>query len=515
MRLKNFLLTVFFVILSALILVLSIRGLPGNPTPVQLNTIQWKDNGPFELSPERGRFALTYSLVENKSLQFSDDIGEFAKPDVAVYKGNYVSLFAPLVSFITAPGYFIGKYFGFAQVGTFAVISFFAVFNFLLIRKIAIKLGANQIAASLAALAFLFATPAFTYAVDLYQHHISTFLILSSLYLLIQFDSFWSLGLVFLLCAVSIPLDNPNLVLMFPIGAYALTKIFSLKDGVHHLKISLKPWRILAPVLMTIPIAFFLWFNLASNGNPFQLSGTLPSPRSISASVSHNPNNLVTDQNSKPSSDKSAVGFFQTRNMINGFYIHLLSPDRGIIFFTPVILFGVVGFVVALKRKVKFVPVMAAIVGFNLILYSMWGDPWGGWAFGSRYLIPSYAILSIFIALLLTYWRKYFVFLLIFFGFFAYSAGVNTLGAITSSANPPQGEAQALEKISGIKQDYTYLREWNMITNDNSKSFVFQTWAKNYMSAEQYFVVLVDLIILCGLSLIVFLHFFSKEAKDD
>src|SRR5215467_8344144 len=63
--------TLLFIAFCTLILSLSLRGLPGNPTSTQINTLAWKDNGPFELSPERGRFALLYSVAENHSVHFS------------------------------------------------------------------------------------------------------------------------------------------------------------------------------------------------------------------------------------------------------------------------------------------------------------------------------------------------------------------------------------------------------------------------------------------------------------
>src|SRR5207237_1298615 len=101
-----------------------------------------------------------------------------------------------------------------------------------------------------------------------------------------------------------------------------------------------------------------------------------------------------------------------------------------------------------------------------ILLYSMWDDPYGGWAFGSRYLIPTYAILSIFMALLLKRIAKYNILLLLFFAVFTYSVGINTLGAITSNRNPPQVEAVALERASGKAQPYTYIRNFNVLNQD-------------------------------------------------
>ncbi len=39
------------------ILLGSVRGLAGNPTIEDLNNPTWKENGPFQLSNENGRFA--------------------------------------------------------------------------------------------------------------------------------------------------------------------------------------------------------------------------------------------------------------------------------------------------------------------------------------------------------------------------------------------------------------------------------------------------------------------------
>ncbi len=511
----NSLFLIGFFVFCGLILALSLRGLGGNPGPKELNSTIWREDGPFELSPERGRFALLYSIAENHSFQFSNDIGKFAIPDVAISKNKYVSLFAPFLSFITTPGYIIGKIFGVSQVGTFAVISIFAIINLILIRSIAIRLGANPIPSIIGGLVFLFATPAFSYAVNLYQHHVSLFLLLLSIYLLLKSNKIWSQLLVFLLCGISIPLDYPNFFMMFPIGIYALNRSISIQKISNRFSIKINLYKILAILVIILPIAFFLWFNYESYGNPFQLSGTLQTAKHV-----QDPNDLSSilleqkdAKDSKPDK-KSAVGFFRTRNLVNGFYIHFISPDRGIVYYTPIVLFGIIGLVLALRKKPQMVPLLIAIMGANILLYSMWGDPYGGWAFGSRYLIPSYAILSIFVALFLTFWRKKY-FLMPIFAFVAfYSIVVNTLGAITTSANPPQVEVLDLEKISGLIQKYTYERNWNFLMTGHSKSFVYQTFLKDYISTFGFFFILA--ILICAfVTLLLILNISSKGRIED
>lgn len=489
---KKIFINSLFLLFGIMILVLSIRGITGNPTENSINSLGWKDDGPFELSPERGRFALTFSLIEDKSFFFSVPIARFVTPDLGYKNGQYVSLFPPAISYLAVPGYIIGKYFGASQVGTFAVISLFALINMFLIQKIAAKLGASRLAGILASLAFLFATPAFAYAVTLYQHHVSTFLILLSIYILVSTTGILPLFFVWFLCAMAIPVDYTNLFLMFPIGIYAVLRFFYITTDT---KKSFLHFRILAPLTLIgiiLPLAFFLWFNKASYGNPLQLSGTIPGVRDIDASGKPAPptgadiNNIEKYFNPELQ-QKSAVAFFQARNIINGLYEHILSADRGIMYFTPVILFGLVGLVVLYRRKNPFMPLLTGVILTNLLLYSMWGDPYGGWAFGSRYLIPGYAILAIALAVGLDALKRYWIVLLLFLVVLAYSIGVNTVGALTTSANPPKTEVLALEKLSGRQEKYTFERNIDYLKQSGSKSFAYNTWFKKYVSPLEYF----------------------------
>jgi hypothetical protein len=112
----------------------------------------------------------------------------------------------------------------------------------------------------------------------------------------------------------------------------------------------------------------------------------------------------------------------------------------------------------------------------------MWGDPWGGWAFGSRYLIPTYALLAFGLAFALSRWRYRLVILLLFVPLFTFSLWVNTLGAVTSLANPPEVQVLSLEKQSGHEQKYTFMRNWEFL---NGK-YEPMMWAKEKMSARAY-----------------------------
>ncbi len=480
-----------YILLVTLFVFLALRGVSGNPTPDVLNTPIWKENGPFELSPERGRFALVYSLVEDKSLYFSLPLARFVTPDLGFSNGHYVSLFAPGVSLLTVPGYIIGNFFGASQVGTVSVIALFAVFNALLIEQLSKNIGADAISSKIAGLTFLFATPAFAYAVSLYQHHISTCLILLSVLMLVKYNKSWiSLALIWFLCGLAVIVDYPNFFLMFPIGLVALAKAVSFKQNTKKYLVNLSFSKMLATVGLIIPVVILLIFNYFSYGNPLTLSGTVASVQSIEEDV-------LRDENTQDVtilSGDSVTTFFDSRKLINGLYIHFFSPDRGTVVFAPILIFSLIGIVLLYKREQSIMPLLLGVLMINIILYGMWSDPWGGWAFGSRYLIPGYAILAIFSSVALSKYKKHVPYLFAFSIILIASYSINTLGALTTSANPPQIQIASLEEISGRKERFSVDRNWEYLNNSGTKSLVYNNYISKYLDPKTYYILIVSAI---------------------
>lgn len=496
---KHSLSTAFLTLFCVVVLAASLRGIPGNPTSAELSTEQWKEQGPLELSPDRGRFALAYSLVEDRSFQFSLPIARFATPDVGYENGRYVSLFAPGLSFLIIPGYLVGKTFGVSQVGAFAVVALFAILNVLLVRAVAVRLGAHPLAASIGALVFLFASPAFAYGVTLYQHHVSTFLLLVGVYVLVRWNTLLSVSAIWFLWATSVVVDNPNLILMLPLGVVALGRLVWARRDATGVHVMVKPLGVFTIVAAIAPLLFFLWVNAASYGDPFQLAGTVRSAEAIDATGQPTESDVTRllglESTKDPNRKKTALGFFKTRNLLRGFYVHAVSPDRGVLWYAPVLLLGALGFACLPERERVMRNLIVAAAGLTVLLYSMWGDPWGGWAFGSRYLVPVYALLGIGLALVIHRWWTKKLFVVVFLALLCYSVWVNALGALTSSANPPQVEVLALEEITGREQKYTFARNWDYLRDTGLKSFVWQTLAREYVSAVAYHGLLVTAIV--------------------
>lgn len=485
---KSSLSALLFIFFCAVVLTMALRGMAGNPVISDSYSPFYEKAGPFESSGERARFALTYSFLEEGSLHLSLPLAKFSTPDLAVDNGGrYVSLFAPGVSFLIIPGYVIGKYYGFSQLGAYAMISLFALLNIVMLRAIAIRLGVRPFAANFGAMAFAFATPAFSYAVTLSQHHISTFLILTGIYLLIlEKREFFSSFVFWFAFALALSVDNPNLFMMFPLAVYFFLKLFTIAKKPESIILTLHFARIFAVSAAVIPLGFFFWFNADSNGSPFKLSGSLERVTVLSdMDISEKSELNISSINE--TREKNVLGFFNARNLLNGFYVHFISPDRGIINYAPIVFLGTFGLVRLLKKEEIFGNIIIAVIGMNVLLYSMWGDPYGGWAFGSRYLIPTYALLCVGLSIVVSRWRRNIIAMLAVLLLFAYSSKINTLGALTTNVVPPKIEAEAMERLFKQPQKYTYELNRDYLESVGSKSFVYQSFAKGKISARNYF----------------------------
>ena len=504
------------VLFSLLIILIGIKGYWGNPKISDLNTRVWQDNGPFELSPERGRFALLYSIVEDKSFQFSVEVARFVTPDLGYKNGKFVSLFAPGLSIILIPGYIIGKFVGASQLGASLTIGLFALLNMYLIYLLAQKFGADKTSSYISAILFVAGTPAFSYAGSIYQHHISVFFILLCLYLSKVSVSGLKLSFIYILSIFSILIDYPNAFFLLPILIYATFRYITvtLQKGTLNIVIPNAYPIVLSTIL--VPLSVFFYINFVSYGNYFQLSSTVTHIQALDksgkpiAGVNADQRSVDEAQN-LTERKRNAFTFFKPRHMVNGLYILFFSQDRGIIYYAPIMLIGMYGLYTLIKKKNELSPVILAIIGINILIYAMRRDVWGGWAFGSRYLIPSYALLSITLALSIP--KKRVLLIMLFIVISVYSISVNTLGAITSNTNPPQPEVLQLEKISGTIQKYTYEKNWDMLVAGKTKSAFYDILLKNMISPMIFYKISVGAISLV-LAVLLLRIFFTKKAYD-
>lgn len=450
--------------------------------------------GPFEASNSTSRYVLTESIAKFGAFNFNEDQAKFASPDLTFYNGKYFSIFTPGVSFAGVPFYLLGTYFGMPQFFTYMSTVLFAVINVILIAIIVRKLGGNEIAGWLSGFIFLFATNAIVYAFSYTQHHLTVVLVLlSTLNILNNQRSFTtnlSLGLIYGIGAL---VDIPNIFLLAPFIIYALFENIKIRseENKYVFNVRLNGGAIVIGMLPMV-LAFGI-YNHELTGSYVKLGQSIgrvvyPSDMPVVDTLNA-PTQSIASQSATILDFKSPINLpFSTRKQLEGLNVLLINNERGWLQYSPVLFLGILGFISILKNKgedTKAVNILIAVVLINILLYSMFGDPWGGWAFGARYLIPAAAVMSVMIGIALTALKKNWLFIFVFIVISAYSMGINLLGASTTSLIPPKQEAESLN----THIPYTYELNIKYLQADASGSLFFNVLGGNGLK-------LVDLVTL-------------------
>jgi hypothetical protein len=170
---------------------------------------------------------------------------------------------------------------------------------------------------------------------------------------------------------------------------------------------------------------------------------------------------------------------FYPRLQVNGLYILLVSDERGWLYYSPIILIGVAGLFLAVKQKrvQSEVLTILAMITITVILYASFGDPWGGWSFGPRYLLPATALLTTGIGVAIERWKQSLLFGLAFLALAGYSIYVSTFGAFTTTQVPPKQEADRLATFI----PYTYTYNQQLVDQGKTGSLVYNLWLHEYL----------------------------------
>lgn len=495
---RNKIIILVLTILFGLLIILGlIKGKDSNGLMYQ-NDKTTDVGGPFELSNSSARFALTEAIVKNKSFFLSFEQAKFSAPDVVVNNGKYTSIFTPGVSLIGTPFYYIGEKIGIPQITTYLMISLFGLLNVYLIYKLSIKIGASFYSSLISGFVFLFASNALAYSFGFTQHNLSTTVVLLSVINAIGKRN-WINNILFgSLVGIGILIDIPNLVLVFPAGFYALYKSVSWNniEGLKHnsflVDISIAGFLIgIAPFV----VGFGLYNNITT-GSYTTLAQSIGRADFFEKVISQQNSSSNIDVQIEDANKNVGLDLpFNTRKQINGLYILLISNQRSWLYYSPVILIGLLGFSFLFREtgssSKNYAQIMLLTVILNIVMYSMFGDPYGGWAFGPRYFIPSAALMCTGLAIWLTKRKSYFVYVL-FIIMLIYSIFVNLLGSLTTAAIPPKVEA--IHLVEPIP--YTYEYNWNLLNSGMNSSLSYDLFFKDKFNTLTYFYGLFALILL-------------------
>ena len=507
-NIKYITLAVISVIFIGLLLIFT-KGDKGNPLDFQTQQ-DTRIEGPFELSNTTARYALTEAIFERGTFFLTQDEAKFSAPDVVDYNGRFISIFTPGMSLLGLPLYFVGRIFGLPQIFTFLTIAIVAFINIFLVAKIASKLGAGLYTAILSGFTFVFATNALGYTLTFTQHQTSTMLIL--LAILNAFgERNWKNNVLFgMIFGAGALADIPNTILMMPIGLYILAKHVGVYEIEQKVKISLKTAG-LGLVLGVAPlIILFAFYNYSTTGSFIKIAQDIGRTKFFRTTL---PVQNPADSYQPDTRGNPIINIpFATRNMLNGFYILGISNERSWLYYSPILFVGLLGFVLIYKsnpEKRSALNVLISVVALNFILYSMLDDPWGGWAFGSRYLIPAAGITASGIGVVLERYKRNSPVIIIFFILLAYSITVSSLGAITTNAVAPKVEAVNLKPAI----PYTYEYNINFINKNQSGNLLYNLELKNVLPLRLYWYILSGAII--GIGVLIYLLCLLEKEKNN
>src|SRR5258708_6071080 len=302
----------------------------------------------------------------------------------------------------------IGKSINLAQVVTFSYSSFMAILTGIMIYLISRRILKIPLWASLfASLVYMYGSTSWSYAVTLYQHQTTAFLILSAFYAAWYFKerkrfNFLAALYIGLAFAVAILIDYPNTLFFAPVMVYFAVSASNIKQEAEKIRLNFRFMALLSLIPFILISAFHLYYNSSNFGSILRVSGSLTGYKTIIERNLDTTNPEAIRQIDILQSQKNPVSFFSEQKFIFGIYTLLFSPDRGLFLYSPIFILAIFGIILAIKNLNPEISTLIATVGTIFFLYGSWGDPWGGWAFGPRYLIPALSILVIFIALLLT-----------------------------------------------------------------------------------------------------------------
>ena len=325
----------------------------------------WAADHPTSLLELAYAFWANHSVVLAKSCNLIP-----VTVDDFMYKGNYYSALAPGVAVLAQP--FVGLGFtldgGLNLFGNAMLLSefFVALCNaaaaYLVFRLASMYF--TERTSAFVAFAYAFSTISWPFATYFFESDVSAMLDVLAVYLAIRMARGGSSRLVEAVpcgaaLGAALTVDYLNGVLVPIVSVFLL---YTFRKSLAGFAKGFAGF-IAASAVGILAIALY---NQAAFGSPF----------------------LTTEQAYQHTS--SLLGSF-SYPILDGLYLDLFSPLRGVFVFCPILILGALGFYFVPRRRgmVSEVLLLAACFVGILIPYAMWYNAVGGEAFGQRFLIPA------------------------------------------------------------------------------------------------------------------------------
>lgn len=479
---KNMLAIGSFVLMSSVLLLLTLRGEWGNPRSNEIIASVNDLGGAFESSLSRGRFAQIMALAEDGRADLTGGKELIPIPDLGVVNGKAYPLFAPGLAFYSVPAYILGASVDASQLAVFMFTALVSILAAVMIILLGLSIGVPRWAAWVSAFIYLFATTAFPYAVTLAQHN---FTVLFMMVILLAGLHGPKIGFLYLFgwtaYGLAIFMDYPNTILLLPAMVYMSLQALTTVKRKGYATFSLQMALVYTSLFFMAVTGLHGFYNMEHFGSP-QTMGPAVFTRVKSETELENVRFLT--EGNIPQAEDVSTSLFDAKTLPRGLFVLLLSEGRGLVYFAPVVLFGLIGlFQLSTTRQSRLSGTMAALVVVNLVLYGSFGDPWGGWEFGPRYLIITFSLLSVLLGYslrTLAYgWYRLLVLVVAI-----YSVLVNLAGVVTTNRLPAEVEAKVLDL------PYTYMYNFKLIETGANASFMYRSYVSSILSSQEYFLML-------------------------
>ena len=331
--------------------------------------------GAFKSNDERALFSGTDSFIKRGVFTADQIYWDYTGVGILTSSGEMVPNYEPAPMVLAIPFYLWGRALGAAVQGTIFLGALAAAASVALLYLCLLELGYRRRTATLGAFVFAFATQIWPYSRTLFREPLTVLAYLVAFYALLRYRPpaprrlIWpvllgtAMGMAFSIKQISIALAPALLLLVF---------VYEWQRG--------GSWRErVAPALAAgIPLAVCLL--LGQLYHITTLSGVTTWARNI------------VDSGTNPQ-----LSTLEPFRLLRGFLGITISPYKGVFWYSPVLLLGLIGTWPFLRRHLWeglacWLAIGAHIVGYSRYLY--WS---GGVAWGSRYMlviIPFLVLLS-------------------------------------------------------------------------------------------------------------------------
>jgi hypothetical protein len=168
-----------------------------------------------------------------------------------------------------------------------------------------------------------------------------------------------------------------------------------------------------------------------------------------------------------------------------GLYTLLFSPERGLFFYSPILLLIYFGISQLAKKSPYLAYGAFSSIVITTLTYGSYSDYGGGWSFGTRFLVGVMPFMALFIAAAIERYNTVF-FSILFTILGTISIAINTLGALTSRVNPSPLE----KEYFNCNLACSFVRELPLIQHGKYMSFAYTEYFQSMLSRQMFFMLI-------------------------